>query len=180
MKIAAMSFLLVLGLANFSATADADVISQAIVSPETVVWPDYKKDFKQTPSQFFPVIVQNDPGEWKNKYVLGVRVVVGLSSAHLDNLEDPRAGVVEYSILGNESVMRVLMARGDSESEWVIVDLQLLVNNQWKRGCPPIMFYLTDPEKLLKNGKMAGILLVAESVSDGSLIQLKLENKLEK
>ncbi len=180
MKITAMSLLLVMGLANFSATAEADVISQAIVSPEAVVWPDYKKDFKQAPSQFFLVVAQNDPREWKNKYILGIKVVAGLSLAHLDNLEDPRAVVMEYSILGYESVVRVLMVRGDSESEWVIVDLQLLVNNQWKRGRPPIKFYLTDPEKLLKNGKMTGILLVVESVSDGSLIQLKLENKLEK
>ena len=178
MKYLILSVGLIFGSTLSSVAREPVMADTVLISSGTVVWPDYKKDFKKEPEQFFSGAVQNDRRDWGNRYIVHVDVILGSAIVYLDNQAAPKVAVMEQVVLGNDSSMRVLLA--NIKSGWVIVDTQLFIDSKWVSGRSGVRIYLTDPEKLLKEGKMSGVLLVMDPLDSGPPLELRLENKLEK
>ena len=174
MKSMILSFALLSGFA--SSVIAGEVSNVAAVSSNTVVWPDYKKDFKFFENQPAVVRVRSSA---VNKYVqfAEMTVAVGTSTIFLDDLRNPLVAVMEHDILGNKAVARTLMNR--SQSGWVMADFQLLVNGQWlssKLG-KGAEIHVVDVATLLREGRVDAVIVIMEPQNGRTMIEVVLSNK---
>lgn len=152
-------------------------------STETVVWPDYhQKDWvKQAP---YPMVfrVNND---LKNPYLpYSVAVLLGEENVYLylDKNGKPDQGVSEISVLGNETVVRALFI--SSPFGVVPIAVQMRIGKRWvdchrHSGSDP-RFYLLDPDKLLRDGELTGVLVSMTPLDTAAPpLEVRLQNKWE-
>ncbi len=180
MKKAAIGFLLVLlGFSKnvFSQQVTNEVPVVVPLVSETVNWPNYEKDFVASPEGEEPYtdFVFNKLNR-KNISELPP-VLLGKRLLYLNDLKNPAEGVVEFSLLGHKKVMRVWLVT--TPRGVVMKQVQLRINDEWvggRLGARPVISLL-DPEKLLKDDVVTGILISLPSVDNDTPLQLLLLNK---
>ena len=144
---------------------------------ETVNWPNYEKDFAldQEGEKPYSDFVSNT---LSRKHISELpAVLLGKSALYLDNLKNPTQGVVEFSLLGNKKVMRIWVVA--TPMGVAVKQVQLKIVDKWvsgKLGARP-RISLLDPEKLLKDDVINGILISLESDDNGLPLELLLLSK---
>ena len=161
---------------SFSSQADKKVSVAVSSASETLNWPNYEKDFVLSPDGEKPYVdmVSNT---LKRKYISELPpVILGKTWLYLNNLENPSEGVGVCSLLGNDKVMRIWLVA--TPTGVVIKQAQLKINGKWvggQLGTKPVISLL-DPEKLLKNDVITGVLVTLDSVDNGAPLQLLILN----
>ena len=140
----------------------------------TSVWATYKKEFFMVGRGLFAAPISGRV--FDNKYIVAVRVVFGMVTEYHDDFENPTVIVSEFSILGNERVMRYLQKTDDPK----LAIWQVRKGDEWIDTCleTGIEIRPTNPKRFLKKGKIKSVLIKTRSLDSGLLLVFELQNEL--
>lgn len=135
---------------------------------------DYQQKFKNSGPR--PFVVEVADADFGNSYITAISVAIGTSTFYVDDPKKPTAAVMETSFLGNEVVLRAALVY--APWGWEAVEMQILVKEKWV-NCQPnqLRILVLDVKKLLKKGRMKGVMLLAPPLGDGPPVELKIQEK---